>query len=129
MGRADYFELGGWNAACYRCGSKRKASELKRQWQGYYVCPEHWEPRHPQDFVKGVPDVQSVPFSQPDEWVAIPSCTLTDAQAIPGLAIPGCFTPNLKSLVGQPGQWSFCTIQGNLPQADLGTADCATVTF
>ena len=129
MGRADYFEQGGWNAACFRCGAKRKASEMKRQWQGYYVCPEHWEPRHPQDFVKAVPDVEAVPWSQPEDGTAIPSCSLTDSQAIPGLAIPGCMIPSRQDQVGQPGQWQFCTITSNQPLADVGTADCATVTI
>jgi len=64
-GRADYLALGDWNAVCYQCGRKRKASQLKRYWQGYYVCPEHWEIRQPQDFVRAVPDVQTPPWTQP----------------------------------------------------------------
>ena len=64
-GRADYLELGDWNAQCFQCGRKRKASTMMRHWQGYYVCPEHWEPRQPQDFVRNVPDVQTPPWVQP----------------------------------------------------------------
>lgn len=64
-GRADHLELGDWNAQCYQCGRKRKASTLMRHWQGYWVCPEHWEARHPQDFVRGVPDVVTPPWTQP----------------------------------------------------------------
>lgn len=64
-GRADYLALGDYNAVCYECGRKRKASELKKHWQGYYVCPEHWEPRQVQDFVRNVPDVQTPPWTQP----------------------------------------------------------------
>lgn len=64
-----FFVSGDWNAVCFRCGAKKKASELRRQWQGYMVCPEHWEPRHPQDFVKSVPDNPGVPWSQPEQWV------------------------------------------------------------
>jgi len=64
MGRADFLRLGDWNTVCYQCGFKRKASYLVRNWQGYYVCPEHNEPRHPQDFVKGVPDNQMPAFTQ-----------------------------------------------------------------
>lgn len=71
MGRADYLDLGGYNAQCFRCGMKRKASELKLQWQGFYVCPEHWEPRQPQDFTKGVVDTQTVPWAQPDNWMYV----------------------------------------------------------
>ena len=64
-GRADHLELGDWNAQCYQCGRKRKASTLMRHWQGYWVCPEHWEARHPQDFVRGIPDVVTPPWTQP----------------------------------------------------------------
>lgn len=64
-GRADHLELGDWNAQCYQCGRKRKASSLVKHWQGYWVCPEHWEARHPQDFVRAVPDVVTPPWTQP----------------------------------------------------------------
>lgn len=65
MGRADYLALGDWNAVCYECGRKRKASTLRKHWQGYYVCPEHWEPRQPQDFVRAQADIQTPPWTQP----------------------------------------------------------------
>lgn len=90
------FVLGDWNAACWRCGAKRKASTMRRQWQGYYVCPEHWEPRHPQDFVRGVPDNPSVPWSQPESevYVGPQFCTPVDKMALPGYAIPDCSLPD-----------------------------------
>ena len=52
MGDADFLSLGDYNAVCFECGRKRKASTMKKHWQGHMVCPEHWEPRHPQDFVR-----------------------------------------------------------------------------
>lgn len=64
-GRADFLTLGDWNCVCFQCGRKRKASTMQKHWQGYWVCPEHWEPRQPQDFVRGVPDVQAPPWTQP----------------------------------------------------------------
>lgn len=64
-GPRTYLKLGDWNTVCYQCGFKRKASELVRNWQGYRVCPEHNEPRQPQDFVRAVPDVQAPPWAQP----------------------------------------------------------------
>lgn len=65
MGKADFLRLGDHNAQCYECGRKFKASELKRHWQGYYVCPDHWEPRQPQDFVRGTKDIQAPGWTQP----------------------------------------------------------------
>jgi len=94
VGRADHLELGDWNAVCYECGRKRKASTLKKHWQGYYVCPEHWEARQPQDFVRAIPDVQTPPWTQPmpaDTFLA--TCTPNGSSAVPGFAMPGCATP------------------------------------
>lgn len=65
MGRADYLALGDWNVQCFQCGFKRKASMMERNWQGYYVCPEHNEPRQTQDFVRATPDFQTPPWVQP----------------------------------------------------------------
>jgi hypothetical protein len=65
MGKADFLALGDWNVVCFQCGFKRKASTMERNWQGYYVCPEHNEPRQPQDFARGVPDNQIPPWVQP----------------------------------------------------------------
>jgi hypothetical protein len=64
-GRADYLALGDWNARCSLCGKKLKASEMERNWQGLYRCPEHNEPRQPQDFVRGVMEHPEVPWAQP----------------------------------------------------------------
>lgn len=65
MGRADYFAPGDWNAICDVCGFKYKASELRLRWDGLWCCPEDWEIRHPQDFVRGVKDRQAIPWSRP----------------------------------------------------------------
>lgn len=65
MGQADFLKLGDYNAQCFECGMKFKFSKLKRHWKGYYVCPEHWEERQPQDFVRGTTDDQTVPYAQP----------------------------------------------------------------
>ena len=93
-GRADYYALGDWNAACSICGRKRKASYLVKNWQGFWRCPEHNEPRHPQDFVRGTTDVQSVPWVQPETDIDIQICTPPGCSAVPGYSVPGCMTPS-----------------------------------
>lgn len=65
MGEADYLKLGDHNAQCFECGRKFKAGTLKRHWKGYWVCPEHWEMRQPQDFVRGTTDKQTPSWVQP----------------------------------------------------------------
>ena len=97
-GRYDYYAKGDWNATCYACGKKFKASMLRKTWQGYYACDECWEPRHPQDFVRGVADSQTPPWTQPrpaDVFVEI--CTPNGSTAYPGAAIPNCVVPSYVS--------------------------------
>jgi len=65
MGRGDGLREGDWNSMCWSCGRKRKAGDLMKYWQGFWICPEHWETRQPQDFARGVPDVQTPPWVQP----------------------------------------------------------------
>lgn len=94
-GPADYLKLGDWNAVCYQCGLKFKASDLIRHWQGYWVCSDCFEPRHPQDFVRGIHDEQTPPWTQPEaEDTFVPVCTPNSITAYPGFAQPGCVIPN-----------------------------------
>jgi hypothetical protein len=94
MGRADYYKSGDYNAKCSMCGTKYKAGELVRNWQGMYRCRECDEPRHPQDFVRNVMDIQTVPWAQ-DDLTAFTqiSCTLWSRSAIPNWATPSCMIP------------------------------------
>jgi hypothetical protein len=66
MGRADHWVGHTNNVICDRCGFKFKAGELRRTWDGLWVCREDWEPRHPQDYVKGVRDIQKPVLSRPE---------------------------------------------------------------
>lgn len=66
MGKADYYKHGDWNAICDYCGEKFKASQLKKTWDGFYACQKDWNPRHPQDFLKGVKDDPSVEWTRPE---------------------------------------------------------------
>ena len=54
-----------WNAICDRCGFKYKSCDLRKEWTGSMVCRDCFEVRHPQDFVRGVPDNSNVPWSRP----------------------------------------------------------------
>ncbi len=64
MGRADYLKKGDWNAICDRCGEKYKASKLQLEWDNLFVCKRCFEVRHPQDFVRGIRDDQTVPIAR-----------------------------------------------------------------
>lgn len=77
----DKHIVGDWNAICDRCGFEFKASQLRKTWDGLYVCEEDWEQRHPQDFIRGVKEDQSVPWTRPeqeDTFVAVTYDPLSD---------------------------------------------------
>ncbi len=102
-GRADYYASGDWNVVCYECGRKRKAGQMWRYWQGYWLCPEHWEPRQPQDFVRGIKDVQTPPWVQPMPGdIFARFCTPNGLSAVPGQAEPGCCVPDYLSPAYDP---------------------------
>jgi len=90
MGRADYLKLGDYNAVCSMCGFKRKASEMVKNWQGLYRCPEHNEPRHPQEYVRATPDIQTPPWVQPTSDAFIAICGPNDRTAIADFASADC---------------------------------------
>lgn len=127
MPNADFLDLGNWNAICDRCGSKFKASRLRKTWDNLMCCEKCWEPRQPQDFARGIPDDMSVPWSRgPTEDVFALFCTPAGTQAIPELAIPGCAIPGRDQHLTPP-TFGFCTITGGLSRADFAEADCWTV--
>lgn len=56
---------GDWLYQCQRCGFTKYASEIRQEWTGLRVCRTCWEPRHPQEFVRGKADDMTVPFANP----------------------------------------------------------------
>lgn len=56
---------GDWNVVTDCCGRTRKFSECLKQWDGLIVCPDHYDPRHPLDFIKATHDDQRVPVARP----------------------------------------------------------------
>ena len=95
----DTLKLGDWNAVCNRCGFKFKASQLRETWDHLWVCPEDWEPRHPQDFVRGVKDQDPVPFTNPEPADVHVSVIYDYGSGVNENTIPtGTFTTNNETL-------------------------------
>lgn len=62
---------GKWSVICERCGFKYKNTQLRREWTGVMTCSgagtnNCWEPRHPQDSVRGRADRQTPPWTSPE---------------------------------------------------------------
>lgn len=90
----------GWLAVCDRCGFEYHSYELQQEWTGHMVCKSCWEPRHPQDFVRAIPDNPIPPWTRPepeDVFVSVdygvPDCTWCSPfsqYAVPGMAKATC---------------------------------------
>ena len=125
MGSNNYYAKGQWNFTCDLCGKEQKSSKGRKTWDNRYVCASHREVRNPQDFVRGVKDNQSVPWSRPtppDQF--LPSCTLRGTNAIPGYAVPGCAIPSLINLLFidqalPQGEWIYSTAVLAIPSYAL----------
>ena len=95
MSNNTYYKKGGFWAICDVCGFKYRASQMRERWDGLMVCPDDWNPRQPQDFVKGVPEDTTTPWSRtrvPDTFIS-GTCTLAGRSCIPAYAVPGCSIP------------------------------------
>lgn len=66
MSYKSRWDNGGWNTICDVCGRKFKNSDLQLRWDGLMTCSADWEIRQPQDFVRGVADIQAPPFTRPE---------------------------------------------------------------
>ena len=68
------FISGEWNLICDSCSIKYKANKAKQRWDGFIVCPNCYEQRHPQDFVKAKIDKIIVPYIRPpsDTYIVVP---------------------------------------------------------
>ena len=93
---ANYLKLGTYNALCQFCGFKYKADQLRKRWDGLWVCNDDYETRHPQDLIRVPRESGPIPWSSPE-----PADVFLD------------------------GDGGTCTFEGSLALADQGTSDCA----
>ena len=60
------YKAGDWLAVCDSCGKKLKASELQKRWDGFMVCSDDFELRHPSDFIRTPQDQKPLPWTRPE---------------------------------------------------------------
>lgn len=93
---------GNWKAICDRCGFEFASDQLRKDWQGLMVCRKDYETRHPQDFVRGVPDNPTPPWTRPEpEEVFVDvdypidtlTCTQLGSTGVAGFGTAGCLLP------------------------------------
>lgn len=62
----DHWESGNYWMICDVCGFKYRRSEMMQRWDNAWVCGDDWEPRHPQEFLRGKNEQISVPIARPE---------------------------------------------------------------
>ena len=65
MRRRPHAKPGQWLVQCDRTGFTRYSGDTQVEWNGLRVWNRVFEERNAQDFVKGIPDDQSVPDARP----------------------------------------------------------------
>ncbi len=65
LGRENFFRMGDWRAVCDQCGMVCHASQMFLRWDNARTCWHCIEIRNPQDFLKGIADNQSPPWTRP----------------------------------------------------------------
>ena len=80
------WESGNHWVECDMCGFIIRAEDAKVTWDNLVVCPEDYEPRHPQDFVRAQEEDQAAdepvrPESE-DTFVTVSNVTQSDRDAL-----------------------------------------------
>lgn len=84
------YDKGDWKTSCDVCGRIFKATLLRRRWDGLMTCPDDWETRQPQDFVRGKADIQAPKWTKPESQDVFSSANMP---FIAGFAIAGVSVP------------------------------------
>ncbi len=98
-----YYKHGDWNAVCDSCGFQFKASQLRKRWDGFMVCKDDWEARHPLDFIKTPRERISTPWARPTDGTENlgTSCTLEGRQARADYGTADCARVGITSIYTQ----------------------------
>ena len=88
-GRSPGWERNNHWVLCDVCGFATRVKDIKMSWDGLAVCPKDWEPRHPQDFVRGKEDnTAPVGPSRPDQEGTTVSVGYPDMTGNPDYEVP-----------------------------------------
>ena len=91
MSRSNIFENGSWAVICDVCGREYWSHQLTKRWDGLMVCSGDWEPRHPQDFVKGVADKIVPAYTRPESTdTFVFFCTIYTSQGVADYGSADC---------------------------------------
>ena len=85
MADDKHYVPGDFYRICDRTGFKIRSGKTKKEWNGRIVRKESWEPRQPQDLVRGIADYQAVPEPRPRP----PVQTIQQTVLLTDVSLPG----------------------------------------
>lgn len=90
--KKNFYLSGDHNVTCDVCSKKIKFSIARKRWDGLLVCPDDFEMRHPQDFVKTRQDKISVPETRPIPTLVFREdvCSIPSSTGYAGIAAANC---------------------------------------
>lgn len=127
MGRDLHFRPGSFYRKDDFSGFPVRAERTKKVWTGMIVDQQRWEPRQPQDLVKGVPDYQAVPEPRPlppNQFVGPIYLQLVAAVA-PGddvlalNSVGGVTVGDAVAIMLNDGVQFACAVEAILPDAEV----------
>jgi len=83
----DRYQPGNYRFICQVCGFEYRWTQIKKRWDGLWVCEKDYEERHPQDFVRGRKETLSVPESSPDITIQERTTTLASSASEDDLSV------------------------------------------
>lgn len=121
MSTPQFFDNGSNNVICDVCGRQYRSFQLFKRWDGLMVCQGDWEPRQPQDFVRGVADKMVPPYTRPESSdTFIFTCTPVTSQGIADYGVADCARAGID-FGYRPG----CTLLGSTSIAGYAVAGCS----
>jgi len=97
MGRRNFYKPGSYYVIDDRSGFAVPIERARMEWNGLLVREQSWEPRQPQDFVRGTVDQQSVPIARPRTPPQFVPTGISPVVDIFNTAIGGDFTTDFNS--------------------------------
>jgi hypothetical protein len=93
MSHTPGWKPGRWSAICDVCGFKFHSDAMRKRWDGLMVCHKDYETRHPQEFIRPVPEKITPEWTRPepaDTFLSV--CYLWEDSAYADLAAADCAT-------------------------------------
>jgi hypothetical protein len=95
--QTNYYKSGRWNIICDVCGFKFKSDEVKKRWDGLFVCKKDFELDHPQKYLRIRETGIAVPYIREpnDEYLLV--CNIITSSGYADMGVADCMKADNNS--------------------------------